>query len=337
MKKYLLIEKKENISSFLLKNNLYFVSDKKLYSNVNNNFININSNYIYSVENHIFSDTEKVYDFNLENHQIFIDDSFEYRRRYYKNIVIFNNEISILFYDIVKNQSIKEININLLKNYGAIYNFINEYSIILVNNGIISSFNYIQEKTLWQYDLETYFQQPAKIMEGRVLVSEDKIIFFAHTEDWSNYATFVLDAKTGEVLLTTREMGMKLTENNGLIYQIQRKAIKILNPKTLEIQTISTSEYCDEQSIFLDDHCVFFYQDKLYVSAREQSSDVYNIWVIFDFFNQKFEHREDMFFNPKKKKDEKNKIFINDIQANEKLVAVRCSENLYIFEKEDFA
>lgn len=336
MKKYLLIEKKENISSFLLKNNLYFVSDKKLYSNVNNNFININSNYIYSVENHIFSDTEKVYDFNLENHQIFIDDSFEYRRRYYKNIVIFNNEISILFYDIVKNQSIKEININLLKNYGAIYNFINEYSIILVNNGIISSFNYIQEKTLWQYDLETYFQQPAKIMEGRVLVSEDRIIFFAHTEDWSNYATFVLDAKTGEVLLTTREMGMKLTENNGLIYQIQRKAIKILNPKTLEIQTISTSEYCDEQSIFLDDHCVFFYQDKLYVSAREQSSDVYNIWVIFDFFNQKFEHREDMFFNPKKKKDEKNKIFINDIQANEKLVAVRCSENLYIFEKEDF-
>lgn len=202
-------------------------------------------------------------------------------------------------------------------------------------DSFIRLFSLYKGDFLWQYNLETYFQQPAKIMEGRVLVSEDRIIFFAHTEDWSNYATFVLDAKTGEVLFTTKEMGMKLTENNGLIYQIQRKAIKILNPKTLEIQTINTSEYCDEQSIFLDDHCVFFYQDKLYVSAREQSSDVYNIWIIFDFFNQKFEHREDMFFNPKKKKDEKNKIFINDIQANEKLVAVRCSENLYIFEKED--
>lgn len=189
---------------------------------------------------------------------------------------------------------------------------------------------------LWNYNYSIYFNnENTYINDNRVLVSEDRIIFFAYTEDWSNYATFVLDAKTGEVLFTTREMGMKLTENNGLIYQIQRKAIKILNPKTLEIQTINTSEYCDEQAIFLDDHCVFFYQDRLYVSAREQSSDVYNIWVIFDFFNQKFEHREDMFFNPKKKKDEKNKIFINDIQANEKLVAVKCSENLYIFEKED--
>ena len=101
MKKYSLIEKKENISSFLLKNSLYFVSNKKIYSNVNNNFVNINSNNIYSVENLILSDTEKVYDFNLENYQIFINDDFQYRRRYYKNIVIFNNETNIFFYTIL--------------------------------------------------------------------------------------------------------------------------------------------------------------------------------------------------------------------------------------------
>ena len=334
MRKYLLIEKKENISSFLLKNSLYFVSNKKIYSNVNNNFVNINSNNIYSVENLILSDTEKVYDFNLENYQIFINDDFQYRRRYYKNIVTFNNETNIFFYDIAKNQLVRKMNLNSFTIYGTIYCFINEYAIILGKDTTISAFDYIQEKILWQYDLETYFHQPAQIMEGRVLVSNNKIIFFAHTEDWSNYATFVLDAQTGEVLFTTQEMGMKLITYNDFVYQIQRKAIKILDPKNLKIETIDVSAYCDEQSIFLDDHTVFFYKDKLYTLAREQGSDVYNIWVIFNLKTQLFEHREDMFINPKKKKDEKNKMFINDIQANDNLVAIRCSDNLYIFEKE---
>ena len=335
MRKYLLIEKKENISSFLLKNSLYFVSNKKIYSNVNNNFVNINSNNIYSVENLILSDTEKVYDFNLENYQIFINDDFQYRRRYYKNIVTFNNETNIFFYDIAKNQLVRKMNLNSFTIYGTIYCFINEYAIILGKDTTISAFDYIQEKILWQYDLETYFHQPAQIMEGRVLVSNNKIIFFAHTEDWSNYATFVLDAQIGEVLFTTQEMGMKLVEHNNLVYQIQRKAIKILDPKNLKIETIDVSTYCDEQSIFLDDHTVFFYKDKLYTLAREQGSDVYNIWVVFNLKTQLFEHREDMFINPKKKKDEKNKMFINDIQANDNLVAIRCFDNIYVFEKQD--
>ena len=199
----------------------------------------------------------------------------------------------------------------------------------------IKFFNLYKRDFLWQYDLETYFHQPAQIMEGRVLVSNNKIIFFAHTEDWSNYATFVLDAQTGQVLFTTQEMGMKLVEHNNLVYQIQRKTIKILDPKNLKIETIDVSAYCDEQSIFLDDHTVFFYEDKLYTLARGQGSDVYNIWVIFNLKTQQFEHREDMFINPKKKKDEKNKMFINDIQANDNLVAIRCFDNIYVFEKQD--
>jgi len=334
MRKYLLIEKKENISSFLLKNSLYFVSNKKIYSNVNNNFVNINSNNIYSVENLILSDTKKVYDFNLENYQIFINDDFQYRRRYYKNIVTFNNETNIFFYDIAKNQLVRKMNLNSFTIYGTIYCFINEYAIILGKDTTISAFDYIQEKILWQYELETYFHQPTQIMEGKVFVSNNKVIFFAHTEDWSNYATFILDAQTGKVLFTTQEMGMKLITYNDFVYQIQRKAIKILDPKNLKIETIDVSTYCDEQSIFLDDHIVFFYKNKLYTLAREQGSDVYNIWVIFNLKTQQFEHREDMFISPKKKKDEKNKMFINDIQANDNLVAIRCSDNLYIFEKE---
>lgn len=226
------------------------------------------------------------------------------------------------------------INGNKIENFSRLKVFgSNKVFFSDINEPFIKSVNFIDNVDLFLFNAETYFHQPAQIMEGKVFVSNNKIIFFAHTEDWSNYATFILDAQTGKVLFTTQEMGMKLITYNDFVYQIQRKAIKILDPKNLKIETIDVSAYCDDQSIFLDDHTIFFYKDKLYTLAREQGSDVYNIWVVFNLKTQQFEHREDMYINPKKKKDEKNKMFINDIQANDNLVAVRYSNNVFIFEK----
>ena len=81
---------------------------------------------------------------------------------------------------------------------------------------------------LWQYDLETYFHQPAQIMEGRVLVSNNKVIFFAHTEDWSNFATFVLDAQTGQVLNNPKEtiFGGKMYLFDGFLWQKKTKVLQ---------------------------------------------------------------------------------------------------------------
>ena len=251
--------------------------------------------------------------------------------RYY----IKNNCNYIVYFELDNSKELF-INGNKIENFSRLKVFgSNKVFFSDINEPFIKSVNFIDNVDLFLFNAETYFHQSAQIMEGRVLVSNNKIIFFAHTEDWSNYATFVLDAQMGEVLFTTQEMGMKLVEHNNLVYQIQRKAIKILDPKNLKIETIDVSAYCDEQSIFLDDHTVFFYEDKLYTLARGQGSDVYNIWGVFNLKTQQFEHREDMYINPKKKKDEKNKMFINDIQANDNLVAIRCSENLYIFEKQD--
>ena len=251
--------------------------------------------------------------------------------RYY----IKNNCNYIVYFELDNSKELF-INGNKIENFSRLKVFgSNKVFFSDINEPFIKSVNFIDNVDLFLFNAETYFHQSAQIMEGRVLVSNNKIIFFAHTEDWSNYATFILDAQTGEVLFTTQEMGMKLITYNDFVYQIQRKAIKILDPKNLKIETIDVSAYCDEQSIFLDDHTVFFYKDKLYTLAREQGSDVYNIWVIFNLKTQQFEHREDMFISPKKKKDEKNKMFINDIQANDNLVAIRCSDNLYIFEKQD--
>ena len=250
--------------------------------------------------------------------------------RYY----IKNNCNYIVYFELDNSKELF-INGNKIENFSRLKVFgSNKVFFSDINEPFIKSVNFIDNVDLFLFNAKTYFHQPAQIMEGRVLVSNNKIIFFAHTEDWSNYATFILDAQTGEVLFTTQEMGMKLITYNDFVYQIQRKAIKILDPKNLKIETIDVSTYCDEQSIFLDDHTVFFYKDKLYTLAREQGSDVYNIWVVFNLKTQQFEHREDMFINPKKKKDEKNKMFINDIQANDNLVAVRYSNNVFIFEKE---
>ncbi|WP_311322189.1 hypothetical protein [Capnocytophaga leadbetteri] len=290
---------------------------EKKYINTGNKFICGTKIIIYEGEYTTILDVNTGSFLNKEN-------------RYY----IKNNCNYIVYFELDNSKELF-INGNKIENFSRLKVFgSNKVFFSDINEPFIKSVNFIDNVDLFLFNAKTYFHQPAQIMEGRVLVSNNKIIFFAHTEDWSNYATFVLDAQMGEVLFTTQEMGMKLVEHNNLVYQIQRKAIKILDPKNLKIETIDVSTYCDEQSIFLDDHTVFFYKDKLYTLAREQGSDVYNIWVVFNLKTQQFEHREDMFINPKKKKDEKNKMFINDIQANDNLVAVRYSNNVFIFEKE---
>ena len=309
--------KRENEFIVRYNENQEIIWEKK-YINTGNKFICGTKIIIYEGEYTTILDVNTGSFLNKEN-------------RYY----IKNNCNYIVYFELDNSKELF-INGNKIENFSRLKVFgSNKVFFSDINEPFIKSVNFIDNVDLFLFNAETYFHQPAQIMEGKVFVSNNKIIFFAHTEDWSNYATFVLDAQTGEVLFTTQEMGMKLITYNDFVYQIQRKAIKILDPKNLKIETIDVSTYCDEQSIFLDDHTVFFYKDKLYILAREQGSDVYNIWVIFNLKTQQFEHREDMFISPKKKKDEKNKMFINDIQANDNLVAIRCSDNLYIFEKQD--
>ena len=309
--------KRENEFIVRYNENQEIIWEKK-YINTGNKFICGTKIIIYEGEYTTILDVNTGSFLNKEN-------------RYY----IKNNCNYIVYFELDNSKELF-INGNKIENFSRLKVFgSNKVFFSDINEPFIKSVNFIDNVDLFLFNAETYFHQPAQIMEGKVFVSNNKIIFFAHTEDWSNYATFVLDAQTGEVLFTTQEMGMKLMTYNDFVYQIQRKAIKILDPKNLKIETIDVSTYCDEQSIFLDDHTIFFYKNKLYTLAREQGSDVYNIWVIFNLKSQQFEHREDMFINPKKKKDEKNKMFINDIQANDNLVAIRCSDKLYVFEKQD--
>ena len=329
---------KEQVVYFSRKGEISYINFSHNLPIVDFKFINEGNNYGFFIEDSFCTQSETSIKFyNITDRSV-----FEVKGKFF---IFAKDNKSIYFLD-SPNHSFKRL-YSKDKKIEALFSFQEEdfllYPKFLVpslgigysKGNFIKFFNLYKGDFLWQYDLETYFHQPAQIMEGRVLVSNNKIIFFAHTEDWSNYATFVLDAQIGEVLFTTQEMGMKLVEHNNLVYQIQRKAIKILEPKNLKIETIDVSTYCDEQSIFLDDHTVFFYEDKLYTLARGQGSDVYNIWVVFNLKTQLFEHREDMFINPKKKKDEKNKMFINDIQANDNLVAIRCFDNIYVFEKQD--
>ena len=318
LKNDVIISKTKGENEFIVRynENQEIIWEKK-YINTGNKFICGTKIIIYEGEYTTILDVNTGSFLNKEN-------------RYY----IKNNCNYIVYFELDNSKELF-INGNKIENFSRLKVFgSNKVFFSDINEPFIKSVNFIDNVDLFLFNAETYFHQPAQIMEGKVFVSNNKIIFFAHTEDWSNYATFILDAQTGKVLFTTQEMGMKLITYNDFVYQIQRKAIKILDPKNLKIETIDVSAYCDDQSIFLDDHTIFFYKDKLYTLAREQGSDVYNIWVIFNLKTQQFEHREDMFINPKKKKkDEKNKMFINDIQANDNLVAVRYSNNVFIFEK----
>ena len=277
MIKYLLKSKIESIRDFILTDTYIFTLDidSVLYNETLKKSVETTTTNIRRFKNYILTYSNNFYDYNLNRNTYNVPNECFFYDLGYDSYIFLNNSTSMFLYNFEERSIKKQIDFS---NYeGGIICLVDNENTLIDNGKNIYLYNLLSEKTIWQYDLETYFHQSAQIMEGRVLVSNNKIIFFAHTEDWSNYATFILDAQTGEVLFTTQEMGMKLITYNDFVYQIQRKGIKILEPKNLKIETIDVSAYCDDQSIFLDDHTVFFYKDKLYTLAREQGSDVYNI------------------------------------------------------------
>ena len=186
----------------------YLIDDNIFFINLKNSFCNKNIeilqgkcviNYLYKGFIYLWNNNEKlIFDINnsiLKKHNndtYPIKDVYCSKKEYYITYKE-NDIITLLEYNEGNYEEILE-NINFSFIIGDLFYDIFD-KIICFNT----------EKTIWQYDLETYFHQPAQIMEGRVLVSNNKIIFFAHTEDWSNYATFILDAQTGQVLNNPKE------------------------------------------------------------------------------------------------------------------------------------
>lgn len=192
------------------------------------------------------------------------------------------------------------------------------------------------EKTIWQYDLETYFHQSAQIMEGRVLVSNNKIIFFAHTEDWSNYATFILDAQTGQVLNNPKEtiFGGKMYLFDGFLWQKKDKGFAKMNPETFEITHYDLTK--DLPTEIIDNRTMAYHNGIIAVSAKPERDSIRSLVLLFDTNTGKIIWRKEILHNESKPSNNENRRQIEEIQMNDKYLAVSTTGfSLYLFEKQD--
>lgn len=245
MRKYSLNKILHKIQDFLLINNIFVLSENFLTDILNNRSKKIDCLSLYMVNGYILTDSKIVFDYNLNEIEIKIDDEFMYRRKSYNNIVIFNNEKTLFFYDILNGQLIKKIDISILKDMGAIYCFIDAKTILLKNDfSKLFAYDYINNEILWQFNISDYFNAPSGVYQGRVLVVGDRLVFFAHTKDWKKGATFVLDAQTGEVLNNPAQtiFGGKLFLFDGYIWQKKDKGFAKMNPNTFEVTHYDLSQ-----------------------------------------------------------------------------------------------
>ena len=317
----------------------YLIDDNIFFINLKNSFCNKNIeilqgkcviNYLYKGFIYLWNNNEKlIFDINnsiLKKHNndtYPIKDVYSSKKEYcitYKE----NDIITLLEYNEGNYEEILE-NINFSFIIGDLF-----YDI---SNKIVC-FN--TEKTIWQYDLETYFHQPAQIMEGRVLVSNNKIIFFAHTEDWSNYATFVLDAQTGEVLNNPKEtiFGGKMYLFDGFLWQKKDKGFAKMNPETFEITHYDLTK--DLPTEIIDNRTMAYHNGIIAVSAKPERDSIRSLVLLFDTNTGKIIWRKEILHNESKPSNNENRRQIEEIQMNDKYLAVSTTGfSLYIFEKQD--
>ena len=317
----------------------YLIDDNIFFINLKNSFCNKNIeilqgkcviNYLYKGFIYLWNNNEKlIFDINnsiLKKHNndtYPIKDVYSSKKEYYITYKE-NDIITLLEYNEGNYEEILE-NINFSFIIGDLF-----YDI---SNKIVC-FN--TEKTIWQYDLETYFHQPAQIMEGRVLVSNNKIIFFAHTEDWSNYATFVLDAQTGQVLNNPKEtiFGGKMYLFDGFLWQKKDKGFAKMNPETFEITHYDLTK--DLPTEIIDNRTIAYHNGIIAVSAKPDRDSIRSLVLLFDTNTGKIIWRKEILHNESKPSNNENRRQIEEIQMNDKYLAVSTTGfSLYIFEKQD--
>ena len=317
----------------------YLIDDKIFFINLKNSFCNKNIeilqgkcviNYLYKGFIYLWNNNEKlIFDINnsiLKKHNndtYPIKDVYCSKKEYYITYKE-NDIITLLEYNEGNYEEILE-NINFSFIIGDLF-----YDI---SNKIVC-FN--TEKTIWQYDLETYFHQPAQIMEGRVLVSNNKIIFFAHTEDWSNYATFILDAQTGQVLNNPKEtiFGGKMYLFDGFLWQKKDKGFAKMNPETFEITHYDLTK--DLPTEIIDNRTMAYHNGIIAVSAKPERDSIRSLVLLFDTNTGKIIWRKEILHNESKPSNNENRRQIEEIQMNDKYLAVSTTGfSLYIFEKQD--
>ena len=317
----------------------YLIDDNIFFINLKNSFCNKNIeilqgecviNYLYKGFIYLWNNNEKlIFDINnsiLKKHNndtYPIKDVYSSKKKYYITYKE-NDIITLLEYNEGNYEEILE-NINFSFIIGDLF-----YDI---SNKIVC-FN--TEKTIWQYDLETYFHQSAQIMEGRVLVSDNRIIFFAHTEDWSNYATFVLDAQTGEVLNNPKEtiFGGKMYLFDGFLWQKKDKGFAKMNPETFEITHYDLTK--DLPTEIIDNRTMAYHNGIIAVSAKPERDSIRSLVLLFDTNTGKIIWRKEILHNESKPSNNENRRQIEEIQMNDKYLAVSTTGfSLYIFEKQD--
>ncbi|WP_157487274.1 hypothetical protein [Gelidibacter algens] len=60
-----------------------------------------------------------------------------------------------------------------------------------------------------------------------------------------------------------------------------------------------------------------------------------SFWLIVNLQTGKVVYSSELLIDPKKVSTENNRAFVSEIQANDKIVAIKSSQTLFIFEKEE--
>ena len=336
------IHTEENINNFIfLENELIFQKEDSVY-----NFSKKNSVINKLKYKHIFFDSNFIY-----SHPILYTKEGVIVREFTDDqaFIFFINPIKDYVISIKSKTNFKEraysifLNDNLIRNLPFKEYFIlkkyfikNKVFLLSSDNSIIYFYDIFNSNEDCQYDLETYFHQPAQIMEGRVLVSNNKIIFFAHTEDWSDYATFILDAQTGQVLNNPKEtiFGGKMYLFDGFLWQKKDKGFAKMNPETFEITHYDLTK--DLPTEIIDNRTMAYHNGIIAVSTKPERDSIRSLVLLFDTNTGKIIWRKEILHNESKPSNNENRRQIEEIQMNDKYLAVSTTGfSLYIFENQD--
>jgi len=277
-----------------------------------------------------FSLNTSIYQFDISKGQIITDLNLDfYPETIDENLIIGSRFGKLFTYDCIQKETI------LNNKYDGNIIGIIKSTVFIANKSFLISQLALTKASLWQKNLnELLDSSEVSIYANLLHVIGDKLFLFAYDPNWENYATLCLDINTGE-LIKRIEMGAYLYKHNDAIYTVNGQFINQLDPETFEIKSVDLSSQLKDNNLIIDGEHSFFFGDKLYFAAKPGDRAIRSVLGVLDLNNHQLLETKELLINPEQPATNDNRYQIEEIKANDKLVAVNTAGGtLHVFEVE---
>lgn len=198
----------------------------------------------------------------------------------------------------------------------------------------LSGYSFQENKELFSIDMKRLTNTEDAHLSGEVYIQDDRAIFCISNSYGTDYATFILDINTGEIIEKIA-LFRSTYLYDGKIYDVDQREFKCYDISSRELIRYNLTSLFAADNLVMTGSPYVIFENKLYFSAVPEGNSLISGYIgIINLITWQLEWRYELLIEPEKGSFIDNRYSVTSMQVNNNLLAIHCAGNtLFVFDK----